>query len=147
MSRSYQNEPSGIFSGSSSIRLTVGRLMWSASAISPFCNPLLILMIRKTFLACSSRCCCLVRHTCGTLIPPLVVLAWIFSGTLHALVLLFACTAGYFSHPTFSSAKNLLIKYCCPLPVTFVVLLILTEPSGLLTVDSFTSNNPSSIDF
>lgn len=40
-----------------------------------------------------------------------------------------------------------MIKYCCPLPVTFVVLLILIEPSGLLITVSLISNRPSSIDF
>lgn len=39
------------------------------------------------------------------------------------------------------SCKNLFIKYCCPFPVTTVVLVILTLPSGLLTVRSFTSNS------
>lgn len=50
-----------------------------------------------------------------------------------------------FSYIYATSPKNLLIKYCCPFPVTLVVLLILTEPSGLFTVLSFTSNNPISI--
>lgn len=41
--------------------------------------------------------------------------------------------------------KNLFMKYCCPLPVTTVVLVILTLPSGLLIVRSFTSNSFSSM--
>lgn len=41
--------------------------------------------------------------------------------------------------------KNLFMKYCCPLPVTTVVLVILTLPSGLLTVRSFTPNSPISM--
>lgn len=43
--------------------------------------------------------------------------------------------------------RSLFVKYNCPFPVTFVVLLIFTEPSGLLTVDSFTSKSPSSMLF
>lgn len=41
--------------------------------------------------------------------------------------------------------RNLFVKYCCPFPVTFVVLFIFTDPSGLLTVDSFTSKSPISM--
>lgn len=41
--------------------------------------------------------------------------------------------------------KNLFMKYCCPLPVTTVVLVILTLPSGLFTVRSFTPNSPISM--
>lgn len=49
----------------------------------------------------------------------------------------------HYSAPCF--CKNLFIKYCCPLPVTTVVLVILTLPSGLLMVRSFTSNSPISM--
>lgn len=43
------------------------------------------------------------------------------------------------------SCKNLLIKYCCPFPVTFVVLEMLVCPSACEITVSFTSNSPSSI--
>lgn len=43
--------------------------------------------------------------------------------------------------------RNLLIKYCCPFPVISTVLVIRTEPSGLLIVLSLISNSPSSMLF
>ena len=50
---------------------------------------------------------------------------------------------GNYSPPC--SCKNLFIKYCCPLPVTTVVLVTLVLPSGLLMARSFTSNSIISI--
>ena len=43
--------------------------------------------------------------------------------------------------------RNLLTKYTCPAPVTFVVVDTSTEPSGLLMAVCFSSNSPSSMAF
>lgn len=41
--------------------------------------------------------------------------------------------------------RNLLTKYTCPFPVTFVVVETRTDPSGLLMAVCFSSNSPSSV--
>lgn len=46
-----------------------------------------------------------------------------------------------------ASPRNLFIKYCCPFPVTLVVLIILAEPSELFMILSFTSRSPCSMLF
>ena len=43
--------------------------------------------------------------------------------------------------------KNIFTKYCCPLPVTFGVLLTLVWPSEWLMTVSLISNSPISMDF
>ncbi len=46
-----------------------------------------------------------------------------------------------------ASLKNRLMKYVCPLPVIFGVLVILVTPAGSEIVRSLISNSPISIDF
>lgn len=45
-----------------------------------------------------------------------------------------------------ASLKNRLMKYVCPLPVIFGVLVILVTPAGSEIVRSLISNSPISID-
>lgn len=88
--------------------------------------------------------CQQIRHNTGNNVTPMLPLRYSYVTAMLPCNRFQKTKAGeYHSAPCF--CKNLFMKYCCPLPFTTVVLVILTLPSGLLTVRSFTSNSPISM--
>ena len=88
--------------------------------------------------------CQQIRHNAGNNVTPMLPLRYSYVTAMLLCNEFQKAKAGeYHSAPCF--CKNLFMKYCCPLPVTTVVLVILTLPSGLLTVRSFTPNSPISM--
>ena len=77
------------------------------------------------------------------------LLSYKYGTRIHpaALKAVIVFPAIFTSHIYAALLRNLLIKYCCPFPVTFGVREILLQPFPSICTDSLISNNPMSILF